>query len=59
MFRVLLLLIIGVSVGYVLGFKDGRKNDRMIVQRVLDRAGGAARTSVGNDIDAKMDKVGR
>ncbi|HYV96682.1 MAG TPA: hypothetical protein VE967_04415 [Gemmatimonadaceae bacterium] len=59
MFRVLFLLIVGISIGYFAGFKDGRQHDRTVIQRLVDRAGGAARSSVGNDIDAKMDKVGR
>ena len=59
MLRVLFLLFVGIAIGYFLGFGDGRKNDQNIVTRLVERAGGAARSSVGNDIDAKYDKIGK
>ena len=59
MLRVLLLLFVGVAIGYFMGFKDGRAHDQNVVQRLVERAGGAARSGVGNDIDAKYDKIGR
>jgi hypothetical protein len=58
MFKVLLLIVIGIAIGYFLGFNDAQKHDINIVQRVVNRAGGAARNSVSNDIDAKMEKAG-
>jgi hypothetical protein len=58
MVKVLLLLIVGVAIGYFIGFGDAQKHDADIVHRLVSRAGGAARSSVSNDIDAKMEKAG-
>jgi hypothetical protein len=59
MFRVLLILLFGIAIGYFIGFNDGNVHDKNIVHRLVDKAGGAARNGVGNDIDAKYDKIGR
>lgn len=57
MFRILLLLIIGIAIGYFIGFSDARTHDRHIVQRLVDRAGGAARSGLNNDVDARAEKA--
>jgi hypothetical protein len=59
MFRVLLILAVGIAIGYFIGFGDGQTNEKNVVVRTIERAGGTARDRVGNDIDAKYDKVGR
>ena len=58
MFKVLFLIVIGVAIGYFVGFNDAQKHDANVVQRLVARAGGAARGKLDNDIDAKMEKVG-
>jgi hypothetical protein len=59
MFRFLLILVVGIAIGYFIGFGDGQTNDKNVVVRTIDRVGGTARDRVGNDIDSKYDKVGR
>jgi len=59
MFRVFFILLIGVTIGYFVGFKDAQKNEKNIIGRTIDRIGGSARDNVGNDIDKKYDKIGR
>jgi len=59
MLRILVLLVIGIAIGYFLGFGDGQKNDRNIVERLVDRAGGSMRDSLRNDIDARVDRASR
>lgn len=59
MLRTLLTLAIGVAIGYFLGFGDAQKNDRHIVERLVDRAGASMRDSLRNDIDARVDRIGR
>lgn len=56
MFKYIVLLAIGISIGYFLGFGDAKKHHDNIVQRMVARVGlGAGAQS--NDIDAKMEKV--
>jgi hypothetical protein len=57
MLRILFLLIVGIAIGYMIGFNDARTHDRHIVQRLVDRAGGSARSGVSNDIDARLEKA--
>lgn len=59
MFRVLFLLAVGIAIGYFIGFGDAQTHEKNIIGRTIERAGGSARDKVGNDIDARYDKVGR
>ena len=52
--RFILALVIGISAGYFIGWKDAKKNDKTIIERLVDRAGGATRGKISNDMDAKM-----
>jgi hypothetical protein len=58
MFRNLVLLIVGLAIGYFLGFGDAKKHDDHIVKRLVGKAGGAARTNLSNDVDSKLEKSG-
>jgi hypothetical protein len=59
MFRVVLLVAIGILIGYFIGFSDAQENDKNIVSRTIERVGGSARDNVGNDIDKRYKEVGR
>lgn len=59
MLRALFLLVVGVAIGYFVGFRDAQTHDKNVVIRVVGRAGGSARGAVSNDIDSKYDKVGK
>jgi len=55
--RYLVLLAIGLGVGYGLGFQDAKQNDKNIVSRLVDMVGGSTRDKLRTDADAQMDKV--
>ena len=52
--RFIFALVVGISAGYFIGWKDAKKYDKTIVERLVDRAGGATRGKISNDMDAKM-----
>ncbi|HSY81802.1 MAG TPA: hypothetical protein VK807_08570 [Gemmatimonadaceae bacterium] len=57
MLKYVILLVIGVCVGYGLGFQDAKQNDENVVARLVMRVGGNNRENVKTDVDAQMDKV--
>jgi len=57
MLKYVILLVIGLCVGYSLGFQDAKQNDENVVARLVLRVGGANRENVKTDVDAQMDKV--
>ena len=57
MMRFLIALVIGVSAGYFIGWKDAKTHDKTIVERMVDRAGGATRGKISGDMDAKMKEL--
>ena len=59
MVKTLLILAIGVAIGYSYGYKDAKKHDKTVVERVLDRAGGAARGKYNSNVDQQADSIGR
>jgi hypothetical protein len=59
MVKTLLILAVGVAIGYGYGYKDAKKHDKTIVERVLDRAGGAARGKYDPNVDKEADSIGR
>lgn len=57
--KYVILLAIGVAIGYGYGFSDAQVNRKNIVSRIVDRVGGSNREEFTNDIDGRMDKEGR
>ncbi len=57
MLKLLLVLVLGLAVGYQIGWQDAKHNDETIVARTLDKVGGSNRGKYNNDIDAKLDKL--
>lgn len=49
--RTALILAIGCLLGYSMGFKDARRHERPVYERMLDNVGGAARGKYGGDVD--------
>lgn len=41
------LVVAALAIGYWVGFTDGRRHDRNIIVRVVDRVGGVAENTVG------------
>jgi hypothetical protein len=57
MLKYVILLVVGISVGYALGFQDAKQNDLNVVARLVERVGGTNRENVKTDVDAQMDNV--
>jgi hypothetical protein len=57
MLKYVILLVIGICVGYSLGFQDAKLNDQNVVARLVERVGGSNRDNVKTDVDAQMEKV--
>ena len=57
MLKYAILLVIGLCVGYSLGFQDAKQNDQNVVARLVTRVGGSNRDNVKTDVDAAMDKL--
>lgn len=49
-----LLLLVGIAIGYFVGFRDARAHDETIVARLVTRVGGDHRANVITDVDSKM-----
>jgi hypothetical protein len=57
MFRFLFALCIGLGAGYYLGWTDHTKNQKHILERLQERAGGSVRNEVGSNADSVMKSV--
>jgi len=57
MLKYVILLVIGICVGYTLGFQDAKQNEVNVVARLVQRVGGSNRENVKSDVDAQMDNV--
>jgi hypothetical protein len=55
--RYLILLALGLAVGYGLGFQDAKANDKNIVARLVEMVGGSTRDKVSGDVDAQTNAV--
>ena len=56
--KLLLVLAVGLVVGYFYGFRDARDNERNIVSRAVQRIGGKGEKYT-SDIDQKLETVER
>lgn len=59
MARVLLLLLVGISIGYLYGWRDAQVHDEPAYTRALGGLGGATRDRVRTDVDAQMNELQR
>ena len=61
--RTFFILVAAVAVGYWYGFRDARKHEmplyRRAVGQIADKAGGASRSRVSNDLDERARKLER
>jgi hypothetical protein len=58
--KTLLILGIGVAIGYSYGYKDAKTHDKTVYERVIDRAGAAARGKYDPNKDQEQaDSLGR
>jgi hypothetical protein len=54
MFKTLLILAVGIAVGYSYGWTDAQENEKHVADRLLERIGGETRSRMGNDVDARI-----
>ncbi len=59
MVKTLLLIAVGVAIGYSYGYKDAKQHDKTVYERLIDRAGAAARGKYDPNSQLKADSVGR
>lgn len=59
MLRTILAIVVGVAIGYFVGFNDAQKNTDHIVKRVINNTGGGLRGNVSESPDAQLEKVSR
>ncbi len=57
--KALVLLAIGVALGYTWGWRDAHINDHDIVTRIVSRVGGSTRGELKNDPDHLLDSLSR
>ncbi|MDQ8161234.1 MAG: hypothetical protein P3C10_01485 [Gemmatimonadota bacterium] len=50
----MLILSVGIAIGYGYGWKDAHVHEQHIVERTLDRIGGETRDRMGNDVDGRF-----
>lgn len=57
MFKIVLMLVIGVAAGYQIGWQDAQTHKETIVSRTLEKVGGSSRGKYNNDIDSQMERL--
>ena len=59
MMKYMIILAIGIAIGYFYGFSDAKTYQHNVVARTVAKVGGSNRGKYNQDIDRKMDGVGR
>ena len=49
-----IILVVGLIVGYSFGFKDSKAHDKNIAVRAIGKIGGGSRDRVKSTVDEKM-----
>jgi hypothetical protein len=57
--KALVLLAIGVALGYTWGWRDAHVNENDIVSRIVSQVGGNTRGELRNDPDHMLDSLSR
>ncbi|HEU6453206.1 MAG TPA: hypothetical protein VFT57_17445 [Gemmatimonadaceae bacterium] len=57
--KALVLLAIGVALGYTWGWRDAHINDNNVVTRIVSQVGGSTRGDLKNDSDHLLDSLSR
>jgi hypothetical protein len=57
--KFILVLLIGIAVGYSYGFKDAKKHKKDILERTVERVGGKNRGAYDTNLDKRADAVTR
>jgi hypothetical protein len=57
--KVLVLVAIGVALGYTWGWRDAQMNEKDVVTRIVSQVGGSTRADLKNDPDHLLDSLQR
>jgi hypothetical protein len=57
--KALVLLAIGVALGYTWGWRDAHINESDVVTRIVSQVGGSTRGDLKNDPDHMLDSLSR
>ena len=57
MFKFLLILSLGIAIGYSYGWKDAHVNKQHIAERLVERVGGDNKVHFSGDVDGQMTKA--
>jgi hypothetical protein len=57
--KALVLLAIGVALGYTWGWRDAHINESDVVTRIVSQVGGSTRGELKNDPDHMLDSLSR
>ena len=57
MIKYIIVLVIGLAVGYKMGYGDAAAKRKTIVERTLDKVGGSNRGKYNQDLDEKAGAV--
>lgn len=57
--RNVVILVVGLIVGYSFGFKDAKAHDKNIASRAIGKIGGGSRDRVKSTVDEKMKEAER
>ena len=58
MFKFIVVLAIGIAIGYFYGFDDAKRHDENVVERVVDRVGTTG-SKYQTDVDKQMEAAER
>ena len=58
MFKFIVVLVIGIAIGYFYGFDDAKRHDENVVERVVERVGTTG-SKYQTDVDKQMDAAER
>ena len=58
MFKFIVVLVIGIAIGYFYGFDDAKRHDENVVARVVDRVGTTG-SKYQTDVDKQMEAAER
>ena len=57
--KALVLVVIGVAMGYAWGWRDAQINESDVVPRIVSQVGGSHRADLKNDPDHLLDSLQR
>ena len=59
MAKFILVLIVGIAIGYSYGFKDARTHKQNILERTVQRVGGKNRGAYDSNLDKRAEAMTR